>query len=370
METVEQLFVPATPNALRRFSADQIIYGSWLSQQDASTASEHSLPEGEELVVVCRNPQTVEVHCHGGSAAVERILRGLAAVSCRPVPAEIWLAEHASDALVIEARCAITQARTTRVATILLDQIDGSLSHAVQEILRQVAVQDIRAAACQLQELLSRAPLGLHLITPWQIALMGPTNVGKSSLINAILGYQRALVCDTAGTTRDVLTDLTAIDGWPVELADTAGLRKAASNIEREGMRRAHEQAASADLVLLVDDLTQPWTTELQQWVDQLERPYLLVHNKRDLVGQLPSDRPDRPAGILTSARDSTGIDELVTAMAQRLVPQLPPPGAAVPFLERHEQTLHSAVEALGQGQLETVQELLNGLLGCGRVMV
>src|SRR5690606_16577637 len=88
----------------------------------------------------------------------------------------------------------------------------------------------------RLAALVDRAPLGLHLTRPWHVALAGAPNVGKSSLLNAVLGYGRAIVFDQPGTTRDVLDAVTAIDGWPVRLTDGAGLRESVDALEAAGV--------------------------------------------------------------------------------------------------------------------------------------
>ena len=132
--------------------------------------------------------------------------------------------------------------------------------------------------------MLAWSNFGLRLINPWQIVLVGKTNAGKSSLLNALLGYQRSLVDHAAGTTRDVLTAVTAVDGWPVELADTAGSRAAASALESEGISRAAQRVASADLVLVVSDVSTAWSEEDDRWVRIAPHAPIIVHNKCDLV--------------------------------------------------------------------------------------
>ncbi len=198
--------------------------------------------------------------------------------------------------------------------------------------------------------MLAWSNFGRRLINPWQIVLVGKTNAGKSSLLNALLGYQRSLVDHAAGTTRDVLTAVTAVAGWPVELADTAGSRAAASALESEGISRAALCVASADLVLVVSDVSTAWSEEDDQWVRIAPHAPIIVHNKCDLVASVP---PDRPTGVATSALTAVGLSELLEVVAKRLVPNSPPPGTAVPFLEHHRQGLALALQALETGAAE-----------------
>jgi tRNA modification GTPase len=173
--------------------------------------------------------------------------------------------------------------------------------------------------------------------------IAGRPNVGKSSLVNALVGYQRAIVFDQPGTTRDVVAVSTAIDGWPVELADTAGLRQAGDALEAEGIQLAENEIAAADLVLLVFDASQPLQSEdtslLGKWPDAL-----LVLNKSDLpaAGEHPT------GAVQTSALRREGIDTLLKAISRRLVPDPPPPGIAVPFTQRQVGMLENFCKELG----------------------
>jgi tRNA modification GTPase len=196
-----------------------------------------------------------------------------------------------------------------------------------------------------VDELLARADLGLHLAGAWRVVLAGEPNVGKSSLINALVGYRRAIVYRTAGTTRDLLTATTAVDGWPVELADTAGLRATEDPLERAGVRLAEGAMAGADLVLQVVDARQPPAA----WPARSAAdgpPLLLVANKIDLVA---ADWPGQ-AALPISALTGAGIDRLLAAIGERLVPAPPPAGAAVPFTGRQVAALREAEAALRAG--------------------
>jgi tRNA modification GTPase len=171
--------------------------------------------------------------------------------------------------------------------------------------------------------------------------------VGKSSLINALLGYGRSIVHPTAGTTRDVVTARTAVDGWPVLLADTAGLGAGGDALERAGIDLARGQLVQADLVLLVFDMSVPWSADdeglLAAWPGAL-----VVHNKSDAAIAPVASEPARPAGLAVSALARQGLDVLVRQMADRLVPHPPPPGAAVPFTPQQVETLQQMRKELG----------------------
>ena len=122
------------------------------------------------------------------------------------------------------------------------------------------------------------AGLGRHLTRPWQVVIAGAPNVGKSSLANALAGYQRAVVSEIPGTTRDLVTTEIALEGWPVELIDTAGLREPGEDLESQGIERALTAAGSADVCLWVlDSSAQP------EWPAPPSANMRFVINKVDL---------------------------------------------------------------------------------------
>ncbi|MFH1267583.1 MAG: GTPase, partial [Planctomycetota bacterium] len=287
---VEGRFRPAGGRPLHSYPVGRIVFGYF---------SVGSHPR-EEVVVCRRSEEAVEVHCHGGHVAAARIREAFLEAGSRAVAWQEWAADHfrQEDPIAATARVALANARTERTAAVLLDQHHGALRLAVEEIRRLIRAGDAASAVGQLATLLARAELGRHLVDPWRVILAGSPNVGKSSLINALVGYERAIVHATAGTTRDVVSATTAIEGWPVELSDTAGLREAREGLDRAAVELARRQLASADLVLLVFDSSRPWTDADQRLVDAHPNA-LVIHNKADLPA---CPTPPRPAGLWTSA--------------------------------------------------------------------
>ena len=125
---------------------------------------------------------------------------------------------------------------------------------SIRGIIADIAAAEWSAAAEKIDELLGRQELGLHLINPWRVVVFGAPNVGKSSLINALAGFERAIVSPTPGTTRDVVTVTTAIEGWPVQFSDTAGFRETQDELESAGIELATTALSKAELAIFVHD--------------------------------------------------------------------------------------------------------------------
>ncbi len=239
---VNECFCCADGRQLESFASGRILVGRW------------GAPDGEELVVCRRSDEEVEVHCHGGVAAVRAVVDLLCERGCASTHWQDWLGESEADPIRTAAQIELADAPTARTAAVLLDQYQGALSSAIRSVLDAATAGEWETASAALDAILVQRGVGLHLTKPWRVVLAGRPNVGKSSLMNALVGFQRAIVCDLPGTTRDVVTAMTAIDGWPIQLADTAGLRSTRDEIELAGVTRATAAAGAADLVLLVED--------------------------------------------------------------------------------------------------------------------
>ena len=187
---------------------------------------------GDKVVaVVLDEPvEAVELECHGGLAAVELVLDALERAGAEhPIP-RILVEAAAADAIAAEATLDLGHAPTVRTAEILLEQSQGALRHEIAALIHLIDCDEstVQALLC-LDELIGRTEVGLRLLTGWRVVIAGRPNVGKSRLLNALAGFTRAIVDPTPGTTADVVTLSIALDGWPIELSDTAGLREPAT---------------------------------------------------------------------------------------------------------------------------------------------
>jgi tRNA modification GTPase len=211
----------------------------------------------------------------------------------------------------------------------------------------------VRAHLTTVAELLARAAEDpLHAELPYDgvnAAILGPPNVGKSSILNRLAGSERAIVDAAPGTTRDVVREDLSIAGMHVRLVDTAGLRAGTSSVERAGIERTREAAAQADVAVLVGDARAGFSPEVREAVEELipaER-LMPVLNKADLLnGGAPAQVPD--GALLVSARTGAGIPALASALRAR--------AAGVDYTERgapvagfrHRRALRAALAEVG----------------------
>ena len=330
IEVVQAHVRPRGGRPLTAYPADRLVVGHFGDDR------------GEEVVVRRHADGAVELHCHGGFAAVAMMEQTLVAAGCQRLGWRDWAAACHADPIAAAALAALADARTERTAAILLDQYHGALRRALAEVRQAIERNDHKAAQTQLDALRRWTNVGRHLVQPWRVVLAGAVNVGKSTLINALAGHRRAIVHPSPGTTRDAVTVATAIEGWPIELCDTAGLRSGKDPIEQAGIERAQERLAGADLAVLVFDRSTAWSAEDRALVRQWPKA-LLVHNKCDL----PETPDDRPQGVQTSALRGDGVEGLLAAIVTRLVPDPPPAGAAVPFTVDQTETVDRLVAQL-----------------------
>ena len=308
---------------------------------------------GEDLIVVAHDAENVEIHCHGGNATVELISGVLAEQGMRQVaPLDFELARCQSR-WQAETNICLGQATTQRTAEVLLSQQER-LPFWVSNLRQIIALGEFNAASQEIQKILAWEDYGRHLLEPRSVVLCGQPNVGKSSLINRIAGFDRAIVDVTPGTTRDVISQLTAIDGWPIRLMDTAGLRSGTLDpIETEGIHKTRTLIDQADGVVGVFDASQTWS-RIDQQLSENPAVDLLVFNKDDIAVDAV-----RPEGILVSATSGNGISQFLAELIGKLIPTHPPQEQPVICLASQSDRLRACCDALSRSDAQSALDEL-----------
>ena len=304
----------------------------------------------EALLLLMRAPRSftredvVEFHCHGGLIAVQRVLEQvLAAGARRALPGEFSQRAFLNGRLDLtraEAVSELITARSRRAAQLAMAGLDGGLARRMGQLrgrlLDQLAELEARvdfeedlppldaeavaaelaAVRQELRALVAEAAQGRVLREGLKVAIIGRPNVGKSSLLNALSGSERAIVTDQPGTTRDLVESELVLGGVPLTLVDTAGIRATEDSVERLGIERSRQALAAADGVLLLFDLAEGWGEGDQVLRRQVpaQVPLLLVGNKADQVAAGPLE----PADVAISAIGRTGLEELAERLLER----------------------------------------------------
>ncbi len=316
----------------------------------------------------------VEIHGHGGPAPLRLILELALRYGARLAgPGEFTLRAFLRGRLDLaqaEAVVDIVRARTEAGLRVAVDQLGGRLSQAVRDARRllievlayleasldfsdeevppQPLAPRLQPAAEAIQNLLAEADRGIILRQGVRVAIVGRPNVGKSSLLNALLRTDRAIVTPIPGTTRDTLEEAVNLGGVAFVLVDTAGIAASDDMVERLGIERSRAALARADLVLLVLDGSQALTPadwEIAALVG--ERRAIMVINKLDLPQLLDGawPLPGAPC-VQLSALTGQGLDELETALLDRVLGgDLAIPDAPLVTQPRHKAALHRALE-------------------------
>lgn len=322
----------------------------------------------EALLAVMRKPRSytredvAEIHCHGGAAAQRAVLRLMVSLGARPAePGEFTRRAFLNgriDLAQAESVAAIVAARSTGALRVSLRQLEGGLSERLRDARRELVgllalveatvdfsdedvdeldwgrlAEGLNVVHRGLLRLLETAFVGRALQEGVRTAIVGKPNAGKSSLLNALLMRERAIVSEVPGTTRDTVEELMEIGGIPIHLVDTAGIRTGGDHVERLGVERSVKAMEQADLVLAVFDLCGLRDGAERELVrGACAERWVIVGNKRDLVedeaealarlsahlegaavtsGGQPGEAPGRLRVCSVSALTGEGVDDL-----------------------------------------------------------
>jgi tRNA modification GTPase len=312
-----------------------------------------------------------EFHVHGGRAVVAAMLLALEALpGFRPAEAGEFtrraFANQRLDLTQVEGLADLVTAETEAQRRQALRQADGALGRLYdgwrERLVRARALIEaeldfpdeddvpgsVSAEAWEIvaeveQEMVNHLAdrRGERLRDGAEVVILGPPNAGKSSLLNAIARRDVAIVTSEPGTTRDLIEVKLDLGGYPVTLVDTAGIRETDGLVEREGIRRAEARAASADLVLWLEDASQPVTAPARPGA-------VRVATKIDLI----DSGAERSSDVAVSSTSGAGVNELIALIAGRILAELPATESPLITRSRHRSAVQSAAASLAHARL------------------
>lgn len=338
IEIANKLFIPRKGKPLAERKSHTISYGNLVYKGEVCD---------EVLVSLMRAPNTytredvVEINCHGGIRAVTAVLEAVLKSGARLAePGEFTKRAFLNGRLDLtqaEAVIDIINAKTDKSREAALKRLDGRLCRKIkalrEDILTMIAhieaaidypehddetmtysmiADGVHRVSGAVQSLIDGADIGRIYNEGIKTVILGRPNVGKSSLLNAVIDEERAIVTDIPGTTRDVLEELINIGGIPLKLIDTAGIRDTDNAIEKIGVEKSRKLAEEADLVLLMLDGSRKMTDEDRELISLSEnKKRIILINKTDLEQNIALDEISTLDPIFVSVKTDMGIEQL-----------------------------------------------------------
>ena len=320
----------------------------------------------------------VEVNCHGGVVSTGRVLEEIIKAGARIAePGEFTKRAFLNgriDLSQAEAVMDIIRAKTDLSMKSAVMQSNGALSKEIGKLREymlntlalieysvdfteddeepdetiSIRVQEqLTIVIKDINKLLEGANEGRIIRDGLKLAIIGKPNVGKSSLLNCLLKEKRAIVTDIPGTTRDIIEEFISLDGIPVKITDTAGIRETEDEVEKIGVERSREKIDEADLIVLMLDSSRPLEIEDREIIDKVkDKKYVVLMNKNDLEKKISDkDIKDLKNVIYISAKTGFGIDELKEKVKELFFNGEVDSESMIISNNRHKQALYRALE-------------------------
>jgi tRNA modification GTPase len=327
----------------------------------------------DQVTIGCEGPSNFAINCHGNPLVVACLMQLLQQYGATLLTAEefltkIFYIEKPSNTIALEAKLTQLQAKTIEGTKIIVNQVDAGLSKKIEQWLQNINTMSLEEIKADAEKILKNSKTAKLIIFGCITILSGPPNTGKSTLLNFLAGRQKAIVTDTAGTTRDWVSAQCRIGPLSVELIDTAGLTETADDtIEKESQQKSVEMLEKADLVLLVLDNSQTDNQLDESILKKItDKKILTVLNKSDLPAKFDTDKLPKILAntVQISAKFGTGIENLLKKIQQAYGAADFDLKTAACFTPRQENLLKQLQKAKSSRQaLSIITELLNAPL-------
>ena len=336
----------------------------------------------DQVTIGCEGPKTFAINCHGNPLIVADIMQLLQRCGAKLLTAEQLLtkiisAQKPINTIALEAKLAQMKAKTIQGTKIITNQIEAGLSKKAAEWLRNIDAVSLKQISAEAERILENSRTAKLIIAGCTVALIGPPNSGKSTLLNYLAGRDKAIVTDIKGTTRDWVEAVCRIESLSLRLIDTAGLDEKLpapkDTIEKAAQKKSVQILEQADLVLLVLDNSQTSDQLDERLVEKIaEKLVLICLNKSDLPAKFDTRKFIRRGGlpetlsniVQISAKEGTGIEDLLEKIREITGVADFDLKTAVCFTDIQENLLQQLTSAKSKQQATSIiTELLNGRL-------
>ena len=376
-EIVDKIFYAKNGKSINDMKSYTMRYGHIKDMNNKDTID-------EVIISFMKGPRSftaedvVEINCHGGVISTNKVLEEVIKAGARlSEPGEFTKRAFLNgriDLSQAEAVMDIIRAKTDLSMRSAMLQHEGALSKEINKLREYmlntlalieyavdftedeedidpsipVKVEDeIKKAIDRINYLLKNADEGRIIRDGLSLTIVGKPNVGKSSLLNALLKEKRAIVTDIPGTTRDIIEEFISLDGIPIKITDTAGIRETDDVVEKIGVERSREKINEADLVILMLDRSRELEDEDREIIDSiLSKNYIVLVNKVDLDSKINEDElKDLNNKIYVSAKEEIGLDKLKEKIKDMFFSGSVNTESLIISNNRHKQALYRALE-------------------------